>query len=61
MAAVTVTVREGWAVYDGTRQRTAGEVLDVPADTAEQWERAGWVEPTPKTRRQRPRQDASAT
>ena len=41
---VKVKVREGWAVYDGTSQRTGGEVLDVDTDTAEQWETAGWVE-----------------
>jgi len=41
---VKVRVIDGWAVHDGTRHRTGGEVLDVDTDTAEQWEVAGWVE-----------------
>ena len=41
---VKVRVLDGWAVYDGERQRGAGEVLDVDTDTVDQWEVAGWVE-----------------
>ena len=48
---VKVKVREGWAVYDGTSQRTGGEVLEVAADLAEQWITAGWVERVKTTRK----------
>ncbi len=48
---VKVRVRDGYAVYDGTSQRTGGEVLDVDTDTAEQWETAGWVERVKATRK----------
>ncbi len=41
---VKVKVRDGWAVYDGTTQRGGGHALEVDPETAERWERAGWVE-----------------
>jgi len=50
---VRVTVREGWAVFDGTVQRGGGETVEVDADTAEQWETAGWVELVKATRTRR--------
>lgn len=50
MSTVKVKVREGWAVYDGKAQRGAGETLEVDADTADQWETAGWVKHVPATR-----------
>jgi hypothetical protein len=55
MSAMKVTAREGWAVFDGTAQRGEGETLQVDADTADQWETAGWAEavdkPSARTRR----------
>ena len=44
MSNVKVTVREGWAVYDGTAQRGGGETFEVDTATAEQWIAAGWVD-----------------
>ena len=44
MSTVKVRVIDGWAVHDGTRHRTGGEVVEVDADTAEQWITAGWAE-----------------
>ncbi len=41
---VKVKVREGWAVYDGVRQRGEGETVETDPDTAEQWITAGWAE-----------------
>jgi hypothetical protein len=58
---VTVKVKDGWIVYDGTTQRNGGEMVTTDPDTATEWERAGWVERVPKTRRQRPRQDPKRT
>ena len=43
MSSVKVTVREGWAVYDGTVQRGGGETIEVDTATAAQWISAGWV------------------
>jgi len=53
-STVTVEVRDGWAVHDGTAQRTAGARLDVDPDLAAAWVAAGWVEPVePKAKRPR--------
>ncbi len=54
---VTVTVRDGWLVHDGLEPRGGGERLDVPAEVAERWTAAGWVEPVakPKTKPRRRR------
>lgn len=41
MTDVTVRVREGWAVFDGTAQRSGGDELMVPADLAGRWSIAG--------------------
>jgi hypothetical protein len=40
--SVKVKVREGWAVYDGTKQRGGGETLEVDPASAEEWLAAGW-------------------
>ncbi len=40
---VKVRVCDGWGVYDGQRQHSGGEVVDVPADLARKWIAAGWV------------------
>lgn len=45
MTAVKVKVRDGWAVFDGKAQRGPGAVVSVPADLAERWQAAGWVDP----------------
>ena len=50
---VKVKVRDGWAVYDGTEQRGGGSTVEVDADTAAQWEAAGWVEPVKPAPRKR--------
>ena len=42
---VSVTVRDGWAVYDGTEQQHGGAVATVDRDTANAWTAAGWVDP----------------
>lgn len=47
VGTTTVTVAQGWAVYDGTEQRHAGATLVVDRDVAEQWLDAGWVTETP--------------
>ncbi len=52
---VKVKVRDGWAVFDGTAQRSGGELLDVDRDVAEQWTAAGWVEPVKPPPTKRPR------
>ena len=53
---VTVEVRDGWAMYDGTAQRSGGELLDVDPDLAARWVTAGWFEPVePKVPRRRRR------
>ena len=44
-AKVKVRVKDGWAVYDGKKQRVGGETVTVDAELAEEWEAAGWVEP----------------
>ncbi len=44
-ASVKVKVRDGWLVYDGQQQRSAGETVETDPDTAEQWVAAGWAEP----------------
>ena len=55
-STVTVEVRDGWAVHDGTAQRTAGQRVDVDPDVAARWVTAGWVEPVePKVPRRRRR------
>ena len=46
---VKVKVRAGYAVFDGKTQRSGGQHVEVPADLAEQWTAAGWVEPVAKT------------
>jgi hypothetical protein len=52
---VTVKVKHGWSVFDGTEQRNGGEQLDVDPHVAEQWVAAGWAErvdkPAARTRR----------
>jgi hypothetical protein len=52
---VTVKVKHGWSVFDGTVQRNGGEQLDVTPEVAEQWVAAGWAEkvdkPATRTRR----------
>ena len=50
---VKVTVREGWAVYDGEQQRGGGETLETDPATAAQWIAAGWVEPAEASTRKR--------
>ncbi len=52
-AAVKVKVRKGWIVYDGTEQRGGGQVVETDAETAEQWEAAGWVEKVTREQRKR--------
>lgn len=47
VGTTTVTVAQGWAVYDGTEQRHAGATLDVDRETAQQWLASGWVTETP--------------
>jgi hypothetical protein len=42
--SVTVQVVDGFAVYDGKKQVGGGSQLTVPADVAERWAEAGWVE-----------------
>ncbi len=59
VTSVKVRVLDGWAVsYHGGPHRTGGESLDVDAETADQWEAAGWVEhvtkPTTKRRTTKP-------
>jgi hypothetical protein len=49
--SVKVRVLDGWAVFDGERQRVGGEQLEVDLDTAEQWESAGWVERVKSSRK----------
>ncbi len=44
MSDVRVRVRDGWAVFDGTTQRSSGEEFEVPSDLAGRWSIAGWVE-----------------
>jgi hypothetical protein len=54
---VTVKVKHGWSVFDGTEQRNGGERLDVAPEVAEQWVAAGWAERVDKpaaTPRRRP-------
>jgi len=46
---VKVKVCDGYAVYDGKTQQSGGKQIEVPADLAEQWTAAGWVEPVAKT------------
>jgi len=41
---VRVRVSEGWAVYDGSRQRHGGEVIEVPVEQAAEWIRKGWLD-----------------
>jgi hypothetical protein len=48
-ATVKVKVRDGWLVYDGQQQRSAGETVDTDPDTAEQWVAAGWAETVDKS------------
>ncbi len=43
-ADVKVRVSDGWLVFDGKTQRSGGQELTVPADLAERWVEAGWVE-----------------
>jgi len=50
---VKVTVLDGWAVYDGTAQRSGGATVEVDPDTAEQWLAAGWVEKTATPRKRK--------
>ena len=45
---VTVRVCDGFAVFDGKTQQSGGKQIEVPADLAEQWTAAGWVEPVAK-------------
>lgn len=52
-ATVKVKVKDGWAVYDGTEQRTGGEQLDVDPDVADEWVAAGWAERVKATPRKR--------
>lgn len=51
---VKMTVADGGAVYVDGQQRGGGSTVEVPADVAERWERAGWVirdSPRPSVRR----------
>jgi len=41
---VKVRVLDGWAVYDGKRQRSGGEQLEVDAALADEWLAAGLAE-----------------
>jgi len=43
-ADVKVKVKDGYAVFDGKEQRSPGSEIQVPADLAERWVEAGWVE-----------------
>ncbi len=43
-ADVKVRVSDGFAVFDGKEQRSGGQELTVPAELAERWVAAGWVE-----------------
>ena len=46
MSDVTkVKVVDGYAVFVDGEQRSGGEVVEVPADVAEKWVRAGFAEP----------------
>jgi hypothetical protein len=49
VSTVKVRVLDGWAVHDGDRHRTGGDVLDVDGDTAKAWLAAGLVELAPTT------------
>ena len=51
--SVEVEVRNGWLVYDGQQQRSAGETVEVEPNLAQQWVAAGWAEPvkTPPARK----------
>lgn len=40
---VKMTVTDGCAVYVDGEQLSGGSTVDVPADPAEEWQRAGWV------------------
>ena len=40
---VKMTVVDGYAVYVDGEQRSGGSSVEVPADLAGLWERAGWV------------------
>lgn len=51
MSTVKVRVCDGWAVHDGSRHRTGGELVETDTDTAELWLTAGWVEPVKATTR----------
>jgi hypothetical protein len=42
---VKVKVSEGWAVCVDDQQHSGGDVVEVPADLAEEWTMAGWVQP----------------
>ncbi len=44
MSTVKVRVAKGWAVFDGTTQRSGGEILETDQRTADQWIARGWVE-----------------
>jgi len=44
---VKVTVRDGWAVYDGIEQRGGSSTVEVDPETVEQCEAAGWGRPRP--------------
>ena len=45
-ATVKVKVRDGWLVYDGEQQRSAGETVETdPATPLNSWVAAGWAEP----------------
>ncbi len=42
---VKVKVSEGWAVCVDDQQHSGGDVVEVPADLAQEWAMAGWVRP----------------
>jgi len=42
---VKVKVSEGWAVAVDGKQHSGGTEVEVPADLAEEWTAAGWVQP----------------
>jgi hypothetical protein len=53
MGTMRVTVKDGWAVYDGNQHVNGGETVTVDTDTANEWLAAGFVTPAAQTRRQR--------
>ncbi len=47
---VKVRVRDGWGVVVDGAAHSGGAEVSVPADLAEQWITAGWVDKVPRRR-----------